>query len=49
MSLITNLFFKVDDSQSEAEQNVDELEKGQTGEVEESHDQTSSFASEPQV
>ena len=48
-SLITNFFFKVEDSQSEAEQNVDKLKKGQTGEVEESDGQTSSVAPEPQV
>ena len=49
ISLITNFFFKVEDSQSEAEQNVDKLEKGQTGEVEESDGQTLSVAPEPQV
>ena len=41
--------FKVDDSQSEAEQNVDELEKDQTGEVEESDGETSIVAPEPKV
>ena len=48
-SLITNFFFKVEDSQSEAQQNVDELKKGQTEEVKESDGQTSSVAPEPQV
>ena len=41
--------FKVDDSQSEAEQNVDELEKDQTGEVEESDGETSIVAPEHKV
>ena len=48
-SLITNFFFKVDDSQSEAEQDVDELVKGKTVEVEETDGQISSVASEPKV